>query len=135
MAFVHGKNTVFKVDDSGGTLRTISAYVTSVDFPQTADTAETTAFGSTNKSYVAGVKDATVSIEGIWDPTVDGYLYGIVGQTVSIEYGPEGATALDKKYTCEAICTNYTPPSSIDDAVKFSAEFQVSGAVTRGAYT
>lgn len=135
MAFVHGKNTVFQVDDSGGTLRNISAYVTSVDMPQTADTAETTAFGSTNKSYVAGVKDATVSIEGIWDPTVDGYLYGIVGQTVSIEYGPEGATALDKKYTCEAICTSYTAPSSIDDAVKFSAEFQVSGAVTRGAYT
>ena len=135
MAFSHGKGTYFGLDDSSGSLRDISTYVTSVDMSITADTAETTTFGSTSKSFVAGVKDGTFSIEGIWDPTVDGYLEGRVGVVHSFVYGPEGNTAGDKKYSGECICTSYNPPSSIDDAVKWSAEFQVTGGVSRGAFT
>jgi hypothetical protein len=49
MAFSHGKNTVFKIDDSIGTLRDISTYLEDVDFPQPVETSETTTFGNTCK--------------------------------------------------------------------------------------
>ena len=40
--FVHGKSTDFELDDTGGTSRSLSNVLTSVDFPETIDTAETT---------------------------------------------------------------------------------------------
>jgi predicted secreted protein len=136
MPFVHGKSAVFKVDNSGGSLTDISAYCDNVDFPITADTAEVTTFGDSSKEYVAGLKDATISISGSWDATADGVLAPIVGQsaTVSFEYGPAGSTASNIKFTGECICTSYNVTAPVGDKVSFSAEFQVTGAVTRGTY-
>ena len=90
--FRHGKSTVFKVDNSGGTLTDISNTLTDVSFPQSVDTAETSTFGSSAKSYVVGLTDATISVSGNFDATVDAHLAGILGQaaSVSFEYGPGG---------------------------------------------
>jgi len=134
--FRHGKSTVFKVDNSGGTLTDISNTLTDVSFPQSVDTAETSAFGTSAKTYVVGLTDATISISGMFDATVDAHLNGILGQaaTVSFEYGPEGSTSTNVKYTGEAILTSYEKSGAIGDMVSYSAELQVSGAVTRGTY-
>jgi hypothetical protein len=63
-------------------------------------------------------------------------LAAIVGKTdsVSFEYGPEGSTATYTKYTGEAFLTSYETSAGVGDIVSFSAEFQITGAVTRGAY-
>mgnify|MGYP001343791101 FL=1 len=136
MAFVHGKDSVFKLDNSGGTLTDISSYVNSVDFPETADVAETSTLGSSAKSYIVGLKDATLSIAGLWDSTVDGILGAVVGQssTLSFEYSPEGTGSGAIKYTGECILTSYSQSSPVGDVVSYSADFQVSGAVTRGTH-
>lgn len=136
MAYTHGKNSVFKVDNSGGTLTDISAYLDNVDFPISVETAETTTFGDSAKDYIVGLKDATVSISGVWDATPDAHLAGILGQaaTVTVEWSPAGTSSGNPKYTAEAILTSYSIPSSVGDKVTFSAEFQVSGAVTRGTH-
>jgi len=136
MAFTHGKDSVFKLDDSGGTLTDISSYVNSVDFPETADIAETTVLGDGNKTYIVGLKDATLSISGLWDSTLDGILGAVVGQsaTLSFEYSPEGTTGGNVKYTGECILTSYAQSSPVGDVVGYSADFQVTGAVTRGTH-
>jgi len=136
MAFTHGKDSVFKLDDSGGTLTDISSYVNSVDFPETADVAETTVLGDGNKTYIVGLKDATLSISGLWDSTLDGILGAVVGQsaTLSFEYSPEGTTGGNVKYTGECILTSYAQSSPVGDVVGYSADFQVTGAVTRGTH-
>ena len=135
MAFVHGKSAHFEIADSGDASRDISAYCDTVDFPRTADTAETSTFGSTSKSYLAGLKDATISISGIWDPTVDGYLDGIVGlDSQAFIYGPAGNTAGNIKYSGNCICTAYNPPADLSKANTFSASFQITGDVTRGTF-
>ena len=134
MAFVHGKTAVFQVDNSGGSLTDISAYCDNVDFPLTADTAEVTTFGDASKEYIGGLKDATISISGSWDATADGVLAGIIGLAGSFEYGPAGSTGGNIKYTGEAICTSYNVTAPVGDKVSFSAEFQVTGDVTRGTY-
>jgi hypothetical protein len=134
--FTHGKATVFKVDNSGGSLTDISDVLTDVSFPQTIETAETTSFGSSAKSYIVGLSDATISISGNFDTTVDAHLSGVLGQaaTLSFEYGPEGSTTDDAKYTGECLMTSYEKSGAVGDVVTFSAEFQVTGAVTRGTY-
>jgi|TARA_R100001463_G_scaffold89215_1_gene143934 hypothetical protein len=136
MAFVHGKDSVFKLDNSGGSLTDISTYVNSVDFPETADVAETTTLGDGSKSYIVGLKDATLSISGLWDSTLDGILGAVVGQsaTLSFEYSPEGTGSGAVKYTGECILTSYSQSSPVGDVVGFSADMQVSGDVTRATH-
>ena len=132
--FAHGKSTDFAIDDTGGSSRNISDTLTDVSFPQTIDTAKTTAFGSSNKSYIVGLKDTTISVSGIWDATVDGYISGTEPASRSFIYGPAGSTGGNVKYTGEAIMTNYAVSNPVGDVVTFSMDLQVTGAVTRGTY-
>ena len=105
--FTHGKNAAFKIDDSGGTLRDISNVLTDVAVSRTADVAEVSAFSNSSKAYVAGLKDATITISGSFDATVDGYLSGILGVEGSFEFYPIGTTGGNPKASGEAICTSY----------------------------
>ena len=115
MAFVHGKDSKFKLDNSSGSLTDISSYVNNVDFPETADVAETSALGSSNKSFVVGLKDATIGLTGLWDSTADAIFGAVVGQsaTLSFEYSPEGTASGKVKYTGEAIMTNNSISSPV----------------------
>ncbi len=135
--FRHGKNSVFKVDNSAGTLTDISNVLNNVSMPREIETVETTSFGSSYRTYVVGFQNATISVEGTWDATVDAHLAGILGQdaTVSFEYGPEGSSAGYIKYTGEAYVTSYETSGAVGEVVTFSAELQVSGAITRGTYS
>jgi hypothetical protein len=136
MPFVHGRTTDFRVDNSGGTLTDIGAYCDNVDFPQVVETAETTTFGDASKDYIVGLRDATISIGGKWDAVLDAVLAPILGQaaSVSFQYGPAGSTASNIRYTGECYCTSYQVTGAVGDVVTFSAEFQVTGNVTRGTY-
>ena len=136
MAFVHGKDSVFKLDNSGGSLTDISSYVNNVDFPETSDVSETTTLGADNKTYIAGLKDSTISLSGLWDSTADAIFGAVVGQsaTLSFEYSPEGTTGGNVRYTGEAILTSYAISSPVGDVVGYSADMQVSGAITRGTH-
>lgn len=136
MAFTHGKDSVFKLDNASGSLTDISTYVNNVDFPETADVSETTTLGADNKTYIAGLKDATISLSGLWDATADAIFGAVVGQsaTLSYEYSPEGTASGKVKYTGEAILTSYAISSPVGDAVGYSADLQVSGAVTRSTH-
>ena len=136
MAFVHGKSSAFKLDNASGSLTDISAFVNNVDFPETADVAETSVLGASNKTYIVGLKDATISLSGLFDATADAIFGAVVGQTatLSFEYSPEGTSSGKIKYTGECILTNYAMSSPVGDVVAYSADLQVSGAVTRGTH-
>jgi hypothetical protein len=139
VAFVHGKSAVFKLDDSGATLRDLSAYLNDISLSRDIETAETTTFGvaGSAKTYIVGLSDATFSISGLFDATADGYLAGVLGQsaTLSFEYGPAGSTAGLVKYSGECIMTSYEVSAAVGDAVQASADFQVTGAITRGTWS
>jgi len=132
--FVHGKSTDFELDDTGGTSRSLANVLTSVDFPETIDTAETTAFGATSKSYIVGLRDSSISISGLWDATIDGYIIGTEPATRSFIFGPAGTTSTNVKYSGECILTNYSISNPVGDVVTFSLDLQVTGNVTRGTY-
>lgn len=131
MPAVHGKEAAFKITDSGGTLRDITAQLTDQTLNQLADMLDVTAFGATSKAKIAGVKDANGSTAGQYDATVDGYLAGIVGMARAFEYFPNGTGTGSVKYSGSAIVTSYGQSSSVSDASKFDVSFEVTGAVTR----
>lgn len=136
MAFVHGKSADFRLDNSGGSLTDISAYLDNVSFPQPIETAETTTFGASSKSYIVGLKDSSISLSGKWDSTVDAQIAAVLGQAASLsfQYGPAGTTVSNIKYTGECYVTSYDVSAPVGDVVTFSLELQVTGAVTRGTY-
>ncbi len=129
--FSTGKAAVFSIDDTGGSARDISDVLNSIDFPETTDTAEVTAFGASSRSYIVSLESATISISGMYDATVDGYLKGgTEPASRSFIYKP-GVTSGDAIYSGECILTSYSLSSPVGDVNTFSADFQVTGTVTR----
>jgi hypothetical protein len=135
VAFVHGKSAVFKLDNSSGTLVDYSSYLNDVSLSRSIETAETTTFGvaGSAKTYIVGLSDATFSISGLFDSAADATLAGVLGfaTVLDFEYGPTGSTAGMVKYTGFCIMTGYNISASVGDAVQATADFQVTGQITR----
>jgi len=134
MAFGHGKTAVFKLADSGATLRDLSSYLDNLNMPRSIDANDTTTFGVTGgaKTFIVGLNEAKVSGSGKFDIVADGYLNGVLGQStlLAFEYGPLGSTAGMRKFTGTCMLTSYDIKSSVNDVVAASIEFQISGPVT-----
>lgn len=133
--FAHGKGAVVKVADVGGTLRDVSNVANSTGLARSVETAEVTAFGAGDKAFIAGLRDATIPLAGMADPTVDGYLAGILGHSTPVawEVYPMGSVASSgyPKYSGSAILTSYEATAEVGDVVKVSGQLQVTGAITR----
>lgn len=136
MGFSHGKDAFFQLDNAGGTLQNLTAYILSIKMPREIDMAETSTMGTSAKTYVAGMSDATISLEGRFDPTVDAHFAGLLGLAASqsFEYGPQGNAGGAVKYSGECRCSSYEPDADIGDMVGWSAELQCTGPVTRGTF-
>jgi hypothetical protein len=130
MAFVHGSNSDIVVDATN-----LSQYVDSVTHDRTVDTAETSAFGVDDKTFIAGLEDGSFSLSGHWDSTADAAVDGAFdGAVVALTYGPAGSAGGAIKYTCNALITNYAITSSVSDRVTWTVSLQRTGALTRGTY-
>lgn len=140
MAFSHGKGLVFKIDNAAGTIQVLTSYVDNVELSDDVDMGETTTAGVEDKTYVSGQATHTLSISGKWDDTAstgpDAVLSGLIGleTTSSFEYGPSGSSAGKVKKSGECFLTSYVVTSPADGVNIFTADFQVSGAVTTGVW-
>ena len=130
MAFVHGKNSYISVDATD-----ISSYTDGVTHDRSVDTAETSAFGDDDKTFIAGLEDGSFSLNGHWDAALataaDGAFDGAV---VAIIYGPAGSGSGLTRYTCNALITNYSETSSVSDRVNWSVSLQRTGALTKDTF-
>ena len=139
--FKHGKNAYFALDGVAGTLVKISDTLNQVTLPRSLETAETTAFGAADKTYIVGLGDSTVSVSGQFDATVDALVAGDMANlksgsvsSLTFEYGPSGSTSGLPKMTGEALITSYEVSSPVGDVITYSLELQVTGAVTATTY-
>lgn len=143
MSFVHGKSASFRLDNSAGSIVDLSTFCDEVSFPRTIETGEITTFqaGGSAKSYLVGLTDSTISVSGKFHSTLDAHMAGVVSAqlagtqaTGTFEYGPAGSGTGAIRYTGECVVTSYEVTSPVGDVVTFSAEFQVTGAVTRNTF-
>lgn len=133
MAFVHGKGTSVLLNSFD-----LSAYLNSADQTISVETAETTTFGSSSKSYVAGLRDGTVSLSGFFDGAanaVDSVISTALGSATSsvLSVADEGLTIGNRALIVQAIDTSYQITGAVGDVVSISAEFQADGTGTGGS--
>lgn len=140
-AFIHSKLSKVKLDTAGGVLTDISDSVNDISFPEDLELVDITTFGVTSKQYMVGFADGKVKMSGNWNRTLHVQLAALKAAfrdgtiaSASLEYGPEGTDAADTKISCEVVMTSYEKTSKAKDQVSFSAEFQITGAVTEGTY-
>lgn len=137
MAFYHGKGLAFKIDNAAGTIQVLTAFVDSVDLDNSVDMGETTTAGAEDKTFVSGQAEHDISISGKWDDTAstgpDAILFGLVGleTSSSFEFGPAGSAAGKPKYLGECFLTGYKCAAPVGGVVTFTADFKITGAVTR----
>jgi len=130
MPFVHGKDSYFKVASTD-----LSPYLNSISVSRTADTAETSAFSSSSKTYVAGLKDASITLSGMFDATVHTTVQGWLGTSQTFEYGPAGSAAGRVKVSGSALVTSVEMASAVGAVVTLNINLQVTGTVTDGTFS
>lgn len=129
MTFVHGITSYVNINSIDW-----SAYVDNFQLTRNADTAEVSSINDADRAFVVGLKGATGSMGGPWDPTLDGYLAADLGVSRTFEYGPEGNDNGDVKYSGNMIITQYTPGGGTGAAETWNANFTVTGTITVGTY-
>jgi hypothetical protein len=136
MAFASGKAGKFQLDNSAGTLVDLSSYIDDVSMPTPVDQLETTTLGANSKTRIVGLKDATISIKGPWDPTIETHMSGILGAAASksFEYGPAGGASGQAKRTGECVLVSFQVQTPVAGRIEWSAELAVTGDVTFGTY-
>lgn len=136
MSASHGSNADFIANGY-----VLSEYLNSATTSGQRDNAETTTFKKKSKTYIPGLKDTTMSCEGVFDgdeDAVDDVLSAALdsGDTVLISYIPEGEEVVGHKaFTMDAMESSYEITTDVGDVAQISAEFACGefGVFGRGA--
>lgn len=140
MAYAHGKDVYFSVEDSAATTLRAIVGVKTVTFTQENETADITIIGDEGRKYRQGLTTGTITITGLWDQTAstgsNTVLQSLVGieVTTGFEWGPQGNTAGQVKKSGECVLTSYEENSDLGDMVLFTASFNVHGDITVGTF-
>jgi hypothetical protein len=111
----------------------ISSYVTSVTLSTTLDVVETTAFGNTARTRVAGLADNSVAFEFNQDyatSALEATIYPTIGTQVSITVRP--VAGVSPAYTFGALISEWTPLNgAVGELATASVTWPISGVVTK----
>ena len=141
MAFFDSKVSKFLIDDTGGTQRDLSAYITEVrGLPGRRALNEVTALGDSGARFIPGLEDVTVRLGGLFDDTATSGLDAVLGplrthtSAVDFEYGPEGSSTGDVKYSGTCWVVSYDLRSRVGNLVEWAATLQVESIVSRATF-
>lgn len=134
--FLHGKNSSVLLSDSD-----ISTWLNSASYTMTMDTAETTAFQSSARSYIPSFPGGTVSIAGMFDATAGGIdqtlntiqtSQAASGPPVALTAAAGGLIVGQRTLIASVYDTSYTPSSPVNDVVSFAADFTYASKMGSG---
>lgn len=118
----------------------LSDHIASVTISTSDDIVETTAFGSTSKTRVAGLRDNSVTLEFHQDfasSNVEATINGttsLVGTATTIAILPtsSAASATNPSYTFSALVAEWTPLNGgIGELSTVSVTWPITGAITK----
>lgn len=130
MAFRHGKNGRATVNGVN-----LTAYLDEGSLSIENDTAETTTFGNSWKTHIAGLNGGELELSGNYDPTATTgpvvVFTGLLGaDPFPVIWEPGGNAVGQIRHTFNAVLTSYEETSSVGDKVTISAGLLTTGAVT-----
>lgn len=126
--------TDFAIEISG---TDFSSSIAAATLEISADEQETTAFGADYRTRIAGLKDASITLDFHQDfgaSSVDATLFPLLGSAVAFTISPtsDAVSATNPSYSGTAIVTSYSPfSSSVGDLATLSVTWPVSGAISR----
>ncbi len=101
----------------------------------TREVAESTVFNQTDKTYLPGVRDATASLEGLYDGATDGIAEvlhaALSADPLLLTVCPQGDVLGNVVYGLSSMETKYAVESSKDDIVSLNNEVQSSSGRDR----
>jgi len=130
--FRHGKNTKIYVDEYD-----FSAYFNDASSSTSVDTAETSAFGTDAKTYIAGHTDGTISLGGMFEGTASTgtdqhFASSLAGAEQLVILATEGHAVGRRAVMMKSENTSYETSSPIGDVVQASVEFQADKGLGHG---
>ena len=115
----------------------LSSYISSITLNSTFDIVETTAFGNTAKTRVAGLADNSVTFEFHQDyatSSVEQIIYPLLGTAVNCTVKPVNAavSATNPSYTFSVLVSEWTPLNGgVGELATASVTWPISGAITK----
>ena len=141
MTFFDSNKSRLLIDDTGGTQRDLSLYITEVSgLLGDRLLRELTGLSDSGAVFLPSVENWRVSVRGLFDDTASSRPDAVLGPlrthstTVDFEYEPEGTASGAVKYSGTCWVRNYELRSRVGRLVAWQASIQVEGTVARGTY-
>ena len=130
MARIHGRNGIIYLNlASGGTPEPI-AYLDSWSIKMATDTAEVTAFGDANKTYIAGLPDMSGDFSGYYDDaSVQTYTAAVDGITRKMYLYP--STLKTTQYFWGNIIADFSADAKVGGGVTMSSSWKAAGNILK----
>jgi hypothetical protein len=139
--YVHGKGAGFFMDNAAATQVDFSSIVTDAKLSIQLSTAETSHFGSSPKTYIAGQNEATGSVSGLFDraqllvlTTAFNALMAGTVLSLLVTLAPEGIATGSTKISQQMIMTQIDIGAAVGGVVSVSFNLIRTGATTFSAY-
>lgn len=132
MSETHGKSLYFMWDSVD-----YSAYVMEVTgLPGDVEQADVSTAGSTGHRWCRGLHRAAFSVKFVCDgsATFEAFEAPFATTVDTFIYGPYGSTGGYKKFTGSAWIKKAPVPEKVTDAVTFTVEFLLDGALTETTF-
>ena len=132
--FRHGKITPVLTDDFD-----LSNFLNNATVSQSVDTPETTTFGSSDRSYIVGHNEGTISFEGFFDGTTDSadsIFHAALGNTTDkvVTVSTDSTSIGGRAVLAASASTSYEISSPLTDVVSVSAEAIADGGLDSGVW-
>lgn len=132
--FRHGKNTVLFADEFD-----LTTFLNSVSVSNTIETPETTTFGSSDRTFIVGHSDGSISFEGLFDGTadaVDSILASALGNTTNkiISTSSDSTSVGGRAVLVDSASTGYEISSPLTDVVAVSGEAVANNGLDYGVW-
>lgn len=127
--FVHGKNTVILINGTD-----ISEFSNNTQDSDETETHESTTYGRSRKTYVAGLGDGTFEIGGFHASGVSGAKQVLkplkaAGTPVSFQYRPEGTGSGLPESQVDVIVQSYQETDPVGGLIEWQATLQKTGTL------
>lgn len=129
MPAVHGRSGVLYLGPTNGAAAVNVARMTTWTVNYTTDQVEVTAFGDSNKTYVAGLPDASGSFSGFWDSGATSTFQTAArdGQSRKMYLYPDGTST---RYWYGDVLLDFASTGGVTAAVTAAANFTAASAIT-----
>ena len=120
-----------------GTSNDLSDHISSVTINTSYDIVETTSFGNTAKTRIAGLADNSVTLEFHQDfasGSVESIIYPLLGTAITIKVKPVADTVstTNPQYAFSTLISEWTPLNgAVGELATASVTWPVSGAITK----